>query len=542
MRKLLYSILAAGLTLVGCTTFDDPVTESYGAGPSVSIEVSAVADSSFTFTVTPASGTQFYSFVVAKGDAAQQLDASTLLKGGYSGIVGNVVEAASQATYTFDMTSNGEGICSPNTTYQIYAVAASDKGITGEVANASVTTTDGVIPSPSNMQQDGAGKAVAVSFSEAVTRGNGAVTAKYYKEWDIMNPVTVAEEEIVVETDGSTVVFAAPTTPDGAIVAFSWTEGAFVDSYGNKCAAFQSGLNMNTGKFAGVYVSNDKVAFEVTDENVTAPELGESFGDWTGFMGTLSFDSDLYRNDNTVASGDLKVVYKNENKTSTINLSAADWMVQDNKLYFILPEEPAFGDYVGLEIAEGAFTDVYGNPNAEYALEEGWLRSYGYERDMVIGTYTLTWNSYFNDGAESTESITIEADPDSEDGLIITGFMTAFGIPQTASEPVEATFNGDYATVSIPQEQVVYRNDSYIFVLVNADSDGDIVANVSANGNLTINHMWGYYVLSAADGSSLGYQDAVLPGATFTKSAAQGAPKKSKTFSPSFRNSPRKLK
>lgn len=541
MKKLLYSILAAGLTLVGCTTFDDPVTESYGAGPSVSIEVSAVADNSFTFTVTPASGTQFYSFVVAKGDAAQQLNASTLLKGGYSGIVGDVVEAASQATFTFDMTSNGEGICSPNTTYQIYAVAANDKGIVGEVANASATTTDGVIPSPVDLKQDGASKAVAVNFSEAVARGNGAVTAKYYKEWDILNPVTVAEEEIVVETDGSTVVFAAPTTPDGAIVTFSWTEGAFVDSYGNKCAAFQSGLNMNTGKFTGVYVSNDKVTFEVTDENVSNPELGESFGDWTGFMGTLAFDFDLYRNDNTVASGDLKVVYKNENKTSTINLSADEWMVQDGKLYFILPEEPAFGDYVGLEIAEGAFTDVYGNSNAEYTLEDGWLRSYGYKRDMVIGTYTLTWTSYF-DGTEATEDISIEADPDSEDGLIITGFMTAFGIPQSASMPVEAVFNGDYATVSIPQEQVVFSDTDNIFILVNADSDGDIVANVSANGNLTINHMWGYYALSAADGSELGYQDAVLPGATFTKSAAQGAPKKSKTFSPSFRNSPRKLK
>ena len=37
-------------------------------------------------------------------------------------------------------------LCSPNTSYVIYAVAASDKGVIGKVASQVVTTTDGETP------------------------------------------------------------------------------------------------------------------------------------------------------------------------------------------------------------------------------------------------------------------------------------------------------------------------------------------------------------------------------------------------------------
>ena len=52
MRKILYSILGIGLFMASCTNFDDPVTEKYGDGPAVSIDVTATTDSTFTFTVS----------------------------------------------------------------------------------------------------------------------------------------------------------------------------------------------------------------------------------------------------------------------------------------------------------------------------------------------------------------------------------------------------------------------------------------------------------------------------------------------------------
>ena len=46
------------IALTSCTTWDDPVTENYGDGPSISIDLQAVAptDSAFTITLTPAAG------------------------------------------------------------------------------------------------------------------------------------------------------------------------------------------------------------------------------------------------------------------------------------------------------------------------------------------------------------------------------------------------------------------------------------------------------------------------------------------------------
>ena len=50
MKRLLYYIITAAVTLTGCTTWDDPVTENYGAGPSieVSVKTAAPTDSAFT--------------------------------------------------------------------------------------------------------------------------------------------------------------------------------------------------------------------------------------------------------------------------------------------------------------------------------------------------------------------------------------------------------------------------------------------------------------------------------------------------------------
>lgn len=329
MRKILYSILSIGLFVVSCTNFDDPVTENYGDGPTVSIDVTATTDSTFTFTVTPANGTQFYSYIVVKADEPQELSAATLLKGGYSGgITSAVVNAEQNATITNDMRSKGVPLCVPNTTYQIYAVAANDKGITGTVTNASVTTTDGDMPVAKTFKPDTEAKAAAVTFSEAVVRSNGAIVAKYYKEWDINNAITLTEEEYTVSIEGAVVTFSAPKAPAGSILTFSWEAGAFIDSFGNKCAAMNSGINTTTGKFKGVYVATNKENFVIADSCLTAPKVGDSFGDWTEFIGEITFEFDIYRNENTAGAGDLKVVYANDNKTTAINLATTNWMIK----------------------------------------------------------------------------------------------------------------------------------------------------------------------------------------------------------------------
>lgn len=516
MRKILYSILGIGLFMASCTNFDDPVTENYGDGPAVSIDVTATTDSTFTFTVSPASGAQYYSYIVVKANSPQELSGATLLKGGYSGgIAGEVVSAEKDATITNNMRVKGAPLCVPNTTYQIYAVAANDKGITGAVANVSVTTTDGNAPTAKTFKPDTKAKAAAITFSEAVARSNGAIVAQYYKEWDINNAVTLTEEEYTVSIEGSVVTFSAPKAPAGSILTFSWESGAFVDSFGNKCTAMDSGINVNTGKFKGVYIATDKENFAVADTCFTAPKVGTSFGDWTQFKGEITFEFDVYRNDNTVKAGDLKVVYSNDNKTTAINLDATHWMIEKNKLYFVLPEAPQFGDYIGLQMTEGAITDVYGNPNSAYEIEKAWLRSYGYKRELVIGTYTMNYTSYF-DGTSLSETITTKADADSKDGVIISGLAEGLGI----SGEVKGTFSGDYATITVASGQPLEKTDSYTVYLMNGGGGETITYNVAANGNLSTSDLWGYYIVKS-DGSE-GFLEAA-EGAALIKATAPKA-------------------
>ena len=136
MKKVLYILAMVTLVLTSCTTWDDAVTENYGDGPSISIDIQAVAptDSAFTITLTPASGTTYYTYIIDANDEAETLDAATFLRGGYGNTVLNTTQ---NPTLTLPIKN-----AAPNTTYQVYAVASNDKGIVGAVANKSIKTSD----------------------------------------------------------------------------------------------------------------------------------------------------------------------------------------------------------------------------------------------------------------------------------------------------------------------------------------------------------------------------------------------------------------
>lgn len=567
MKKLVYSLLVAGLSLVGCTSFDDPVQEKYAAGPSVDIQISETADSTFTVTVTPAAGAQYYSYIVMASSKVQQLDATTLLKNAYSGTVaGEMVETAKAASTTNKMRNKkDEPLCLPNTTYQVYAVAVSDKGITGEIANASVTTTDGLAPKPQTLKADTKNKSVDVTFSEAVTRGEGEIVAMYYKEWDLANPVVINAEDLKITIKDNVVTFAAPNSYAGAFVTVSWAEGAFIDSYGNKCSALNSGLNMTTGKFTGVNFRNDLVPFDLqmkteaeeaaeTEEekstgNLTVePEIGSSFAKSNDFLGKLTIDFNVHRNPATVKAGDIQMIYSNSNKSTTLNLSSDYWVIKDNQVLFVLPDEaPQYGDYLSLVVNEGAITDVYGNPNKKFVIEKGWLYSYGYKREMILGNHILPWES--NWGGIYQENLTIEADPDSKDGVIIKGFLSSFSdnFPITEVAPIKAIFNGDYATLTIPNsEEPIYADESREIYFKNGNGYDKTTAVVNKDGTFTINQYWGYY-MHLIGTSKEGWFDAAIPGATSVKSeetaqSAVASSFSSKPFVPTIKSANRILK
>ena len=170
--------------------------------------------------------------LVAEGNEAETLEAETLYKCGYKADYGTVlVDAAKNATFTYDMKNEeGKAIAKPNTTYQIYAVAANKYGVIGEIAVMAATTTDTSLPGVVDYEFDAENKAQFVAFSENVYRGEGAVKVQYYKLMELMQgtvaPIEVAAEEVVVQIQSNQAAIVAPTTPAGAYVAISWEEGA----------------------------------------------------------------------------------------------------------------------------------------------------------------------------------------------------------------------------------------------------------------------------------------------------------------------------
>lgn len=417
MKKILYSIIAiSGLLFTSCLSFDDPVTENYGAGPAVTIKVTETTDSTFTFTVTPADGTQYYSVLVDEAAVADSsIVASSLLSGSYSGVYGKVLNATDAKSFTFNMRdASGTPLASPNSVYQIYAVAANDKGIVGEVAFASATTTDQLAPRPVQYQFYEEDKAMVVAFSEALTRGEGAVKVSYYAHNELMagaiNPVEVPTEEIVVQVEGNEIAIIAPTTPDGAWVTYSWEAGAFVDVVGHSCSAFTSTFDPNAFDFVGLVGRNALGTFAITDANITAPEHGSVIENWETFLGTITLDYKVYPV-SAVAENAFSVTYTGAKSVKTITLDSESWAVNGNIIYFVLPEAPAPGDIVTVSIAEGAVTDAYGSSNEAFKSTEAWWKMFDFvaTEDMVLGSFNGVGVSAYDGGSYSLgENILIE--------------------------------------------------------------------------------------------------------------------------------------
>lgn len=483
MKKLIYSFAAVLLGLVSCTTFDDPTTENYGAGPSVDVTITpgAQTDSAFTITITPAAGSLYYAYVIDANDEAEQLDSATLYKGGYGN---TVVKVADQPTTTIEITD-----ADPNTTYQVYAVAGSEKGIIGKITVKSITTTDKFQPGPQTIARDADNATVKLNFSEAIQRGEGAVTARYYKEWDITNPVDVPAEDITVEVSGNAATFAAANIPAGAYLCFSYAAGAFTDLKGNPCNALNSGLNMNTGKFTGAYVHVTNQPFDI-DDSYVAPVSGTPIGDWEAFRGTVTFPYDIFRNDETVEKGDVQVVYVNDNREVAYNLDANQWAVEGNKLTFVLPTEPAIGDMILFYIAEGAIADVYGNVNNEYSSAEIELEYVGFiaTKDMLLGTFDFTYLSAYDEEPQPYNGgpVTISENPEKENSLIIKGLFSDL----VEGSELDGSYDLEMGKFYVDAYQILgnYTNSkgtTYGLVLYSQTNEDLIEFTINSDGTIT---------------------------------------------------------
>ena len=500
MKKLIYSFATVLMALTSCISFDDPTTENYGAGPSVDVSISAgiVTDSAFQVTVTPAEGALYYAFAVSEGDAPEALDSMALYKGSYGN---TVVKASDYPSYFFAIDD-----ADPNSTYWVYAVAGNAKGIVGNMTVKSITTTDGEAPYPMGIAKDADSGAVQLTFSEAVQLGAGAVTAKYYQEWDILNPVDVAAENIAVKVSGSKVLFEAAGVPAGAYLCYSYEAGAFKDMKGIACGALNSGLNMDAGKFTGAYVHVTNKPFAIDDSFVTAPEDGALINNADLFEGIISFPFDIFRNDDEVKAGDLVIAFANGNKTTAYNLDPSLWSVEDNLLKFYLPEQPEVGDQIFVSVKEGVVYDVCGNPNLAYTSVANW-KYFPLTVDYFVGKFGLDYISYYDDSQSVVNLgvVTIEEDAESGDGaLAIKDFYMEGSV-------LAGAYDLSAGQLLINDGQVLgfAEEDGTVYGLafVNAEGDGPVSFTLNPNGTMTANGMWGIYAYDQNFEETVGWWD-----------------------------------
>lgn len=541
MKKLIYSLAMVLVGLTSCTSFDDPTTENYGAGPSVDVTITAgtPSDSAFTVVITPSAGSLYYAYAIGKSAAPQAIDSTTLYKGGYGN---SVIKVADKATTTINITD-----ADPNTTYYVYAVAGSDKGIVGNMTVKGITTTDVLSPGPKNIQKDEDNAAVKLTFSEAIQRGEGAVTALYYKEWDILRPVEVPAEDLTVQVSGSSVIFAADNIPAGAYVCFSYEAGAFKDGKGNPCRALNSGLNDTTGEFSGAWVHVTNVPFEIDDDQVTAPEDGAIISNVEDFKGEITLDEDIYRNDETVEDGDLSVTYTSDSRVVTYKLTADQWSVSGNKINFVLPATPENGDYITFSMVEGAVTDVLGNPNAEYTSSAVWKYStFKPTVADVLGTFnyavTLKSNSKTYDLGNFTISEYTGEDAEPGDVVISDLYMDGSKIYGYYDLETAQLYIQRYQALGTYVEEGV----TYGVVTYSMAGQKQIVFDITADGLVSTDFALAY--TDAEFSSLLGYEVpegltvfAKAAGSRMSKAAKTAKNKKSNVVK-NLKGTPRKVK
>ena len=499
---------------VACETMYGPVQTSIEGDKagSITVTVDEVKDNSVTFTVSPASESAYYSYMVQAGDEAVEVDATTLYSNGYK----KTAVASAAVKWTAEKTSTTVTVSklASNTTYQIYAVAGSPMGFPGEVYNTSFKTSDTVTPAYKNIESEE--DVITVEFSENVTYNEESDPIKitYYAPYSsAFNSAATPAGSVdvpakAIEVAGTEATITVPEIPTGSVYTIAIPKGAFVDVVGLELPAYSSTFEMVETE-EGPAPSPTGFYGEIS--YVELPMFGEfgldSFSDWTNpFVIPVDFK---YPVANYSSKKFVTVTYKSVTSTSvksTVHTLApgVDYALTSLGFVVVLPEQPDFGATVTINIPTGCLYDIYGN-DCE-AWEASLVHSYGYTLEDIVGTYSGEALSYFK--GETVTSMTIaESDDPKKGNVMITMFD---GFPCT--EGVYGNFDFVSGKLSIPDWQLMFIHASagHVYFAVNTNDGEPVVFNVLEPGVLSAPSLWfGIYLADLGGWNSL-YQDCTL--------------------------------
>jgi uncharacterized protein YaiE (UPF0345 family) len=359
---------------------------------------------------------------------------------------------------------------------------------------------EAVSPAVSSTAAQDADFEVSITFDEpVVVADTGLIKFGYYNRFTKDIDWYAISGENVVSNESGELTFSQPITPlFGQYVFLAIDNGAIEDRSGNVFEGYESDFDTD-GYLMGYYW---RIAFEPTAVIDVMP-ANDSALITNDFQITVTFDKAM-RMPNSNEDGydptTIALKYMNEQTNLEVFVPADYVAIDSNVVTISLPDMPDFGQNVTFRMDEGALRDIDGNPSAEIAYGDyQYLISYGYSKDLIVGTYDLAATSYF-DGDLTPYSVEITAA--GGDTVMIRGlFEYDVAIP--------GIFDGVRGTLTLSENSSfgdVYSDGGEVFI-DNGDSEngGVVVGNIKADGKILMESLGAYYVSS--DGTGDGYVD-----------------------------------
>lgn len=494
MKKIIFSMLAVAALSVSCIKFAEDGTIDFKETASPEVTVKTLADDQIEVSVTAKEGTSFFSYIVAKG-AAVQTDTETLLKGKSSLVAlkykitdedGETIEkiAAEVLDYTKvqDVKLTIGGLAS-NTAYTVYAVASNAQGVVSEVAVATATTTDGTAPQllldKVQSQEKDSVLLVALQFDDPIAlSGKGGVTAHFYAAYTTpdaegnlvaQKTVELTQENESLEAEGDILYITIPKTEytPGAIVTFTYPAGIVTNALGAECAAFEDASVTAKRETDGIAATYKTVSFKISvnedgdkeDDGNAPAEGGEEekdgpivFTDWKKLV-MLSYSQSAYPLEGTDKGAEVTISVVDANDRTVTYKAQTFTAIDTKKIGVILNEDPGYGVHISYKIAADSFLDIYGNTNEEFSVEKGYYCSYGYKVADILGTYTVSGLSPFEEeDVPVSYPLEIKASDNEDYGNVMITNVLGF----TEGAALYCEFDGDAGTL------LIYEGDIFI--------------------------------------------------------------------------------
>lgn len=466
MKKYIIIIASVLLAAVSCVKFEQetPIAKDTVVN-ALTIETTAVGDSTICFTVTPGNGTSYYSYVVVAGEAAK-MDSSKVFALNVSGAIVKKTVDAGKTAVAVDTAK----ALKPFSDYTIYAVPANIQGTIGAVVSKTVKTTDGLVPTFKATLTD---STVVLTFDAAVKKDSlTKVYARYFEaDKDKLGTNECKDSvEVKVTVAGNVATIDCSNVPSGAYWSVSYPEGTFKDASGQKCESIKSGFALAEDEESGeVYLKGFGLYGRKPNKAFGLSVYGDVKKE--GVKLVVDLTKPLWLNVNTHEDSPIAKASPDSTGTITYKYKSGDkeqetfkyvygvdfdfdGAFEDETLLRYYPNidselrpNPDRGSEVTIVFPSGVLTDIYGNQNTSFQVGP-FLYSYGFGVEDVAGVWGFdgktSMGAYGFEDEDPWTFTVAESDSTDAGNVMITSY---YGFDNLK---LYCNFDGDQGILTIP--------------------------------------------------------------------------------------------